>query len=100
MLFFGIGNLTFAGWNVLGPAIAEEQLGGAGAWAAILTAGGIGAVVGGVAAIRFRPDRPMVACVLAAMPLSLQALSLALGAADLAHRGRPHSSAASGSPCI
>ena len=80
VLFFGIGNLTFAGWNVLGPAIAEERLGGAGAWAAILTAGGVGAVVGGVLAIRFRPDRPMVACVLAAMLISLQALSLALGA--------------------
>jgi MFS family permease len=65
---------------VLGPAIAEDRLGGAGAWAAILTAGGIGAVVGGVLAIRFRPDRPMVACVLAAMLISLQALSLALGA--------------------
>jgi predicted MFS family arabinose efflux permease len=80
VLFFGIGNLTFAGWNVLGPAIAEERLGGAGAWAAILTAGGVGAVVGGVLAIRLRPDRPMVACVLAAMLISLQALSLALGA--------------------
>ena len=80
VLFFGIGNLTFAGWTVLGPAIAEERLGGAGAWAAILTAGGIGAVVGGVLAIRLRPDRPMVACVLAAMLISLQALSLALGA--------------------
>ena len=80
VLFFGIGNLTFAGWYVLGPAIADERLGGAGAWAAILTAGGIGAVVGGVVAIRFKPDRPMVACVLAAMLISAQALSLALGA--------------------
>jgi MFS family permease len=80
VLFFGIGNLTFAGWNVLGPAIADERLGGAGAWAAILTAGGVGAVVGGILAIRFKPSRPMVACVLAAMLISLQTLSLALGA--------------------
>ena len=77
---FGLGNLTFAGWNVLGPAIADERLGGAGAWAVILTASGIGAVTGGVAAIRIRPVRPMVACVLAAMLISLQTLSLALGA--------------------
>ena len=37
---FGIGNLAFAGWIVLGPAIADERLGGAEPWAAILTAGG------------------------------------------------------------
>ena len=77
---FGLGNLTFAGWNVLGPAIADERLGGAGAWAVILTCSGIGAVTGGVVAIRVRPERPMVACVLAAMLISLQTLSLALGA--------------------
>jgi predicted MFS family arabinose efflux permease len=80
VLFFGIGNLTFAGWNVLGPAIADDRLGGAGAWATILTASGVGAVTGGVLAIRFRPQRPMVACVLAAMLISLQTLALALGA--------------------
>jgi MFS family permease len=80
VLFFGIGNLTFAGWIVLGPVIADERLGGAGAWATILTANGIGAVVGGAAAIRFRPRRPMVACVLAAMLISLQTLALALDA--------------------
>jgi hypothetical protein len=44
---FGLGNLTYAGWNVLGPAIADERLGGAGAWAVILTCSGIGAVTGG-----------------------------------------------------
>ena len=44
VLLFGIGNLAFAGWIVLGPAIADERLGGAGPWAVILTAGGVGAV--------------------------------------------------------
>src|SRR6185503_17873206 len=43
VLLFGIGNLAFAGWIVLGPAIADERLGGAGPWAVILTAGGVGA---------------------------------------------------------
>jgi MFS family permease len=80
VVFFGIGNLAFAGWIVLGPAIADERLGGAGPWAVILTAGGIGAVVGGVVAIRVRPRRPLVACTLAAVPISLQTLSLALSA--------------------
>ena len=80
VVFFGIGNLAFAGWIVLGPAIADERLGGAGPWAVILTAGGVGAVAGGVLAIRVRPRRPLVACVLAATLISLQTLALALEA--------------------
>ena len=80
VVFFGIGNLAFAGWNVLGPAIADERLGGAGAWAVILTAAGVGAILGSVVAMRVRPRRPLVACVLFAALLSLQTLALALGA--------------------
>jgi MFS family permease len=80
VLLFGIGNLAFAGWIVLGPAIADERLGGAGPWAVILTAGGVGAVVGGILAIRIRPRRPLVVCVLAATLISLQTLALALSA--------------------
>jgi uncharacterized membrane protein YoaK (UPF0700 family) len=34
---------------VVGPAIADDRLGGAGAWAAILTAGGVGAIAGPLA---------------------------------------------------
>ena len=77
---FGVGNLMFAGWIVLGPAIAEERLGGAGPWAVILTAGGVGAVLGSLVAMRVRPRRPLVACVLAATLISLQTLALALEA--------------------
>lgn len=44
---------------VLGPFIAERSLGGASAWATILAAAGIGAVVGDVAAIKIEPDRPL-----------------------------------------
>ena len=80
VVFFGIGNLTFAGWIVLGPAVADERLGGAGPWAVILTTGGVGAVIGGVLAIRVRPRRPLVACVLAAALISLQTLALAVEA--------------------
>ena len=80
VLLFGIGNLAFAGWIVLGPAIADERLGGAGPWAVILTAGGVGAVLGGLVAIRIRPRRPLVVCVLAATLISLQTLALALSA--------------------
>ena len=44
---------------VLGPFIAERSLGGATGWATILTAGGIGAVVGDLAAMRAEPERPL-----------------------------------------
>ncbi len=80
VVLFGIGNVAFAGWIVLGPAIADERLGGAGPWAAILTASGLGAVLGGIIAIRIRPRRPLVVCVLSAALLSLQTLALALSA--------------------
>jgi MFS family permease len=76
---FGLGNLAFSSWMVLGPVIAEEELGGAGAWATVLTVSGIGSIVGAVLAIRVRPRRPLVACTVAAMPLGGQLLALALG---------------------
>ena len=52
--------VTYAPFFVLGPAIARESLGGAGAWATIVTGEGIGALAGGLAALRFRPSRPWV----------------------------------------
>ena len=45
---------------VLGPALAERDLGGATAWAAIATAFGVGAVVGSVVAYRVRFERTLV----------------------------------------
>jgi len=47
---------------VLGPALAERDLGGATAWAAIATGFGIGAVAGSVVAYRVRFERTLVAC--------------------------------------
>jgi hypothetical protein len=78
VVLFGLGNFFFAGWIVLGPLVANEELGGAGPWSVILTGGGVGAVIGGVLAMRVRPSRPLVACVLAAVPISLQSVALAL----------------------
>ena len=45
---------------VLGAVTAHDQLGGAGAWGAILAALGAGSVLGGLATIRLRPRRPLV----------------------------------------
>lgn len=46
--------------SLVGPLIAEQELGGASAWALILTARSIGAVAAGFALLRWQPSRPML----------------------------------------
>ena len=57
---------ALAPFFVLGPLIAEEELGGASAYATISAFGGVGSVIGSVAAIKFRPtassSRPSSRC--------------------------------------
>ncbi len=48
----------------LGPVVAKESLGGAAAWGMIAAAFGVGALMGGVLALRWKPQRPMLACCL------------------------------------
>ncbi|HEY6017290.1 MAG TPA: hypothetical protein VIU16_10925, partial [Gaiellaceae bacterium] len=45
---------------VLGPYIAKHAMGGAAAWATVLTGEAVGALIGGIAGLRFRPARPLV----------------------------------------
>jgi MFS family permease len=45
---------------VLGPVISNRDLDGATSWGIILAAGAIGGIVGGAAALRIRPYRPLV----------------------------------------
>jgi MFS family permease len=54
--------LGFCGWNVglafffvLGPLVAERELGGARDWGLILTGSAIGSVIGAAVALRFHP---------------------------------------------
>src|SRR4051794_19848630 len=61
VLAAGLGNLIWGAWAVLGPVVAERSLGGAAAWGIVLGAMGVGALAGGVIAIRARPGRPLVA---------------------------------------
>lgn len=77
-VLFGIGNLGFTAWIVLGPVVAKAELGGAGSWGTIIAIGGVGAIAGSVVAMRVRPARPLVACTIAAIPLAGQTLVLAL----------------------
>ena len=63
--FWGLYQATvLAGYDVLGPVVAQRHLGGAGAWAAVLTGRGVGSVLGGVVGLRLRPRRPMLTSVL------------------------------------
>lgn len=81
VVLIGVANFVWVGaWGVLGPVIANEELGGAGAWATILTVWGVGSVVGGVVAIRIRPRRPLFVAILVPLPLALQLAALALHA--------------------
>ena len=80
VLIFGIGNIFFMFWSVLGPEVAKMRLGGAGAWAIIVSAGGVGAVAGSLVALRYRPRRPLLACVLWPLGYVPQLLVLASGA--------------------
>ena len=52
----GVGEAAF---DVLAPVVAKERLGGAWAFGALLTAEALGAIAGGVIALRIRPTRPM-----------------------------------------
>ncbi len=54
------GNLFTPAFVVLGPTLARQHLGGASAWAAILSVQGAGSVFGGLLALRRRPRRPLL----------------------------------------
>jgi MFS family permease len=79
IVFFGIGNFAFASYFVLGPIVAKRDLGGAPAWAALTAAFAIGALVGGLLALRIRPKKPLAASCMAAWVFLLQPLGMGLG---------------------
>lgn len=76
---FGLFQLTyFPALNVLGPIVARDQLGGAGAWGTILAVQSVGAVLGGLVALRVRVRRPLVWCELVVTPAGLLLAGLAV----------------------
>ena len=64
VLWASFANLVWGAWGVLGPVVAEQDLGGAAVWGAVNAALGAGALIGAVAAIRRIPRRPVVASAL------------------------------------
>jgi predicted MFS family arabinose efflux permease len=73
-------------FSVLGPVVADEELGGAKAWGAVLTGWSAGLVTGGVIGLRFRPRRMLLAATVAilALPLPLIALGFPLSVPAIA----------------
>jgi MFS family permease len=78
---FALFNLiTWGPYLVLGPVLAQQYLGGARAWGAVMACYGGGAILGGLLALGRRPRRPMLVATLATLGFSLPPLSLALHA--------------------
>jgi MFS family permease len=58
--YFAVSPTLWGAIGVLGPVTAERDLGGAGAWGAVLGAFGAGSLVGSLLATRAAPARPLV----------------------------------------
>jgi Major Facilitator Superfamily len=72
--------LVLGPFMVLGAVIARDSLGGAGAWALILAASGLGELGGGLVALRLRPRWPLRAATWAGLLWTPQVALLALEA--------------------
>jgi MFS family permease len=76
---FGLFQLTyFPALLVLGPTVANDHLAGAAGWGTIIAVEAVGAVVGGLIALRLRVTRPLVACELVVLPSGFLLFALAV----------------------
>lgn len=70
--------IFFPLWQVLGPTVANDSLGGSSAWALIAALWGLGGLLGGVAALSVRPRYPLLVgesvIVLLGLPMLLLAI--------------------------
>jgi MFS family permease len=77
VVYFAIVNVLWGAWGVLGPIVAERDLGGAAAWGTILAAVGVGALAGSLLGTHVKPHRPLLLAALAdglfALPLAFMA---------------------------
>jgi MFS family permease len=69
--------ITYAPFFVLGPYVAKHSMDGARSWAFVVTGEGIGALLGGIAGLRWRTRQPMVTTGLLLMISGAQNLILA-----------------------
>ena len=76
--FFQI--LFLSTFFVLGPEISKHSLGGAGAWALIVSAMGVGSVLGSLLGLRYHPARPLFVAHLVILGVAPSLLLLGLRA--------------------
>jgi MFS family permease len=83
LVFSGLANMAGQVFFILGAYVAKHDLGGAGAWALISSAFGIGAIAGGITVLHLRFRRPLrTACFtfsFFALPPALLALGVSAG---------------------
>jgi MFS family permease len=67
----------YGAFDVLGPVVAREHLGGAAAWGLITAADAVGLIIGGVIAMRLTVRRPILFVVLIGATCAITPLALA-----------------------
>ena len=76
---FGVVMMAWYGaFQVLGPVVAKEHLGGPAAWGAITAADSVGLIAGGLVSLRFTPRRPMRFVVLIGAAIAIAPFALAM----------------------
>ncbi len=71
-----ISNMSFATFEVLGPVLARERLGGASGWGLVSSGMAVGALLAGVVTMSGRFRRPIASGMAASMLLALPVLAL------------------------
>jgi MFS family permease len=79
-VFAGSVMCVYAQWYALAPGIARHVYGSAGVFGLLESLGGVGAVVGAVAGLRWRPARPLLVGMLMVFIWPVQNLLFAVGA--------------------
>jgi MFS family permease len=79
-----INAIFFPAFQVLGPTVARESLGGSSSWALIAAALGVGSLIGGGLALTLRPRRPLLLGEGLLICIGLPAALLALPAVPVA----------------
>ncbi len=76
ILTFSISNVSLGAFQVLGPLVANREMGGAAAWGLIGAGASIGGVAGGAVALRWKPDRPLIPAFLVMLLAQIELLLL------------------------
>jgi MFS family permease len=80
LVFTGAVLCVYAQWYALAPVIARDVYGSVGVFGVLESVAGVGAVVGAVVALRWRPLRPLLVGLLLVLAWPLQDAAFALGA--------------------